>query len=462
MRSNSTSAALKYGKLFALIVLCIITASCSLESLVDVGDAEIGKSIEPSVLKSKNGAIGLYNSSVKKLGFGYSKSSYNVALMTDELLGIVAIPGSNSYDARTFTRDVNSNLVLVHNGYAELNSARNTAFQSRQLFKQYGDSTTTALLANAYAIEAMAIVQLAEHLCSGFPLTRVPFEGDVQYSPAVSTDSALRLAIILFDSALAIEHDSVSFLTLAKIGKGRALMNLKEFSAAAIAVDGIAKADSFFLSYSQTLAPSQTSPDHAFWTLTGISSRYRYSRMSNGEGINGLMWMAPTPAQQDKRIPVATTTTTTGGVTTTVFANPAHQLKYSDGNVKLGIATWIDAKMILAEEKLSRSEITWLDEINEARRSVSLPDTVDPGNSVARENLLFREKAFWGFLKASRLGDMRRLVRQYSRNPDSVYPVGSYTNIGSFTFYGDAYVMTPPTAEWDNNYKYTGCLDYNP
>ena len=39
--------------------------------------------------------------------------------------------------------------------------------------------------------------------------------------------------------------------------------------------------------------------------------------------------------------------------------------------------------------------------------------------------LFFREKAFWTFGRGQRLGDERRLVRQYGRTQDQVFPVGS-------------------------------------
>jgi len=35
----------------------------------------------------------------------------------------------------------------------------------------------------------------------------------------------------------------------------------------------------------------------------------------------------------------------------------------------------------------------------------------DPGTQVGREDLLFRERAFWLFATGHRLGDLRRLAR---------------------------------------------------
>ena len=57
---------------------------------------------------------------------------------------------------------------------------------------------------------------------------------------------------------------------------------------------------------------------------------------------------------------------------------------------------------------------------------VELAPLTDPGTQAARVDLLFRERAFWMFGTGHRLGDMRRLVRQYSRAADTIYPRGAY------------------------------------
>src|SRR5678815_146790 len=50
----------------------------------------------------------------------------------------------------------------------------------------------------------------------------------------------------------------------------------------------------------------------------------------------------------------------------------------------------------------------------------------DPGNATARVDQLFREKAFWQFGRGHRLGDLRRLIRDYGRAADGsdTFPVG--------------------------------------
>jgi hypothetical protein len=70
--------------------------------------------------------------------------------------------------------------------------------------------------------------------------------------------------------------------------------------------------------------------------------------------------------------------------------------------------------------------------------------------------VMFRERAFWLFATGHRLGDMRRLVRQYNLPANSVYPIGPYH--GGPATYGSSVVY--PVAE-QNNPNYHGCYDLN-
>ena len=66
------------------------------------------------------------------------------------------------------------------------------------------------------------------------------------------------------------------------------------------------------------------------------------------------------------------------------------------------------------------------------------------GATTAREDLLFRERAFWFWGTAHRLGDLRRLVKDYKRAATSVYPNGPYFKGGA---YGTDVVLIPAQAE---------------
>jgi hypothetical protein len=80
-----------------------------------------------------------------------------------------------------------------------------------------------------------------------------------------------------------------------------------------------------------------------------------------------------------------------------------------------------------------------------------------PASKDAAINLFFREKAFWQFGRGNRLGDLRRLIRQYGRTQDNVFPAGSFFKGGN---YGTD-VNFPIHVDEQNNPNYKACTDRN-
>jgi hypothetical protein len=74
------------------------------------------------------------------------------------------------------------------------------------------------------------------------------------------------------------------------------------------------------------------------------------------------------------------------------------------------------------------------------------------------EDFHFAERAFWLWGTAHRLGDLRRLVRQYGRGSESVFPTGPYFKAGST--YGTDMNLPVPIEE-QNNPNFSGCIDRN-
>ena len=118
--------------------------------------------------------------------------------------------------------------------------------------------------------------------------------------------------------------------------------------------------------------------------------------------------------------------------------------------------------MIEAEAALrAQNAASALTILNAARATVTgLAPLTDAGTADARINQLFRERAFWLFGRGYRLGDMRRLVRQYNRAPTSVFPVGAWHKGGN---YGSDMNFPVPQAEQNNPNVPAGqsCLDRN-
>lgn len=451
-------------------MIAVISSGCSLDSLVRVDDPEGGREIDRSAIRSYSGAIDVYYSSLRSLTSSMSLASQFVGVLTDELqvipfsstIGTVnLIQGDIAVDSRTESLDPYGQRRLEGIWYNMLHGARTRAFQARQLLQTYGTERDAAVLSHLWSIEAFAVLLLAEHFCSGTPLTTVPFEGDVEYTAGLTTDELLERAVELFDSSLAITHDSTPVLTFARVGKARALLGLGDYQSAAAAVAGVSDNDVYTLSYTDADGPNQDAVgSYSFWT-TSQSTANGYM-VSNFEGGRGLQWLAPSPREQDPRLPI--TTRVVG--TDTLFTLLPRQRKFEGGTLELTVASGIQARMIEAEAQLNDATAapeSWLNTINNARRTIGLVDTTDPGTHDQRVDLIFRERAMWLYLTGTRLGDMRRLVRQYQREAYQVYPSGAYMQSNGLpALYGEAYVFSPRVAELELNNMYTGCASKNP
>src|SRR4029450_7046004 len=63
-----------------------------------------------------------------------------------------------------------------------------------------------------------------------------------------------------------------------------------------------------------------------------------------------------------------------------------------------------------------------------ANVTVAALTTGAPTTQAAAIDLLYKERAYWLWLTGHRLGDLRRLIRIYSRDTESVFPTGSLTS----------------------------------
>jgi hypothetical protein len=318
---------------------------------------------------------------------------------------------------------------------------------------RYPDLTPTAYFAELYALEGMAEVMLAEFYCSGIPLTNTPFQQNFQYTGALSTTEVLNQAIAHFDTALTYHTDSVPVLTLINVGKGRALLDLGQYTDAATAVQDVATDAQYVVTYNAT----------GFSNQIGFATLSQYPRsllVTDKEGRNGMQW-GTTP--QDPRVPLQP-----DGLA-------YDQIKYGQDTPMI-LASGIEARLIEAEAQLHAKDYTaWLATLTALDAEPGIPGSgglsgvpapADPGSvdgsDSARVSMLFRERAFWLFLTGHRQGDLRRLVRQYGRDQSFTYPIGAMVPSNTYyPLYGSRVNAAPPLAEQQQNYLYKGCLDRN-
>src|SRR5262249_34911099 len=125
------------------------------------------------------------------------------------------------------------------------------------------------------------------------------------------------------------------------------------------------------------------------------------------------------------------------------------------------VASGIDARLIEAEAKLQGNDIAGMMTILNALRTAgptlgifkvaamaAVPTAPDKNSAI---DLFFREKALWQFERGYRMDDLRRLVRQYGRTQDKVFPTGNFTRNGTPSGqFGTQVAFPVPDAEGSN------------
>jgi hypothetical protein len=444
-------------------VLALSAAACDTKSVVSLPDPDV---IGQAVISDTANLPVLRNGVQFEFSRAYAGPAGNNqdpgiighgGLLADELWYASTFPTMKEIDGRRI--DVaNTNLVNV---FRYLHRARNLAERAAELYATSPEANGPdhALMLN-YA--GFTYIYFGENYCSGVPFSESPFSGVLSFGPANTTDQIFNLAIDRFNQVLAMAGAGTTQINMAKIGKARALLNLNQPAAAAAAVAGVPTS----FSYSVAFSIPTSAPGNGVWY--NINSEKRSSSASQ-EGTNGLQFFdrtvpgtasAPGNATIDPRVPVLHDG---NGLSTTVphFA----QQKYPNRGSPIPVATGIEARLIEAEAQLRAGNfagaggtLSILNALRAGSITPALPALADPGTATAQQDLLFRERAFWMYLTAHRLGDLRRLIRQYGRSASSVFPVG-VTVFGAQ--YGPDVNLPIPQAE-QNNPEFAGqCLDRN-
>lgn len=287
-----------------------------------------------------------------------------------------------------------------------------------------------------FAIAAFTEVFLGENLCSGIPLGEI-IDGQPVFGTPLSSDEVLAHAVADFDSAMVYGADSARVLNLARIGRSRALLDRGQFAAAASGVGGVPTG------YVYTTQYSATQQNGVF----SIINTSRWLTVSDREGVNGMDFRSA----QDPRVP-----TVFVGKGADNLTDVYSFTRYSSVSSPIVLASGVEARLIEAEGFLRAGDpASALQTLNALRATTpGLAPLALQDNGAAQVDQLFRERAFWLFATGHRHGDLRRLVRQYARPAETVFPVGPYKNGQR---YGTDVTFAPDVAQTANP-AYGGCV----
>lgn len=423
--------------------LALASVGCNTDKLLKVKDLAVATpeqlTTKASVPTVYYGAIGDFQAAWN--GNGLTDAFVpTVGIFTDEFRSSDTFTTRNDADRRQQAAPANGN--LADNSYIALHRARRTTEVGAALVTNYFTAADSRA-AELTALAGYTYLAFGEAFCGNVPVPPTANADNLPPAPGISTAALFDTAIVRFNKTISTADTTVSAgrnaRNLARVGLGRALLDSGNYAAAAAAVAAVP----LTFVYKVASSSNTTREQNSLWNLNGSNRRYT---MADTEGTNGLNFRSA----NDPRTIWRRFFTSTGS---SVGFDGVHlvyeQRLYGTSDADTPLADGVEAKLIIAEALLNAGNATWLDTLNMLRANVgtleaarfddynlntqsdsvtntTLAPLTDPGTQAARVDLLFRERAFWLFATGHRLGDLRRLMRQYGRAANAVFPTGQY------------------------------------
>ena len=462
-----------------ILIATVLLAGCDRvkSSLLEAVDPDI---IDPSNVQSAGGAVAVRNGALQRLrqatADGESTWMFG-GLLADEW----ATSSTFVQNDETDQREIQLNNATVQGELRALYRVRTSANQAIALLNKYRPDPK-ADIGEMYFARGFAELQLASDFCNGIPLSDGAGD-EIVYGTPLPVKDVFGVAVASFDTAITLSSGtdaaSVSISRAARVGKARALlgMGLSNAQAAAALVADIPT------TYRYDVTASLTGGNNVLWAQGASAHRYAVSDSVQGRSRNLLVKNAiPFLSAGDPRVPAHYR----------IASNNKDTLVSQDGGTlvisvdslwgqttAVAVVHGLDARLIEAEAALQAGDaakmMTILNTLRATPIQITAPSATatgthpgwttkamapltDPGTQRARVDLLFREMAFWQFGRGFRLGNLRRLIRDYGRAPDGsdTFPVGQHYKGGTF---GTDVNLPVTTDEQVGNPNFQGCLD---
>ena len=367
----------------------------------------------------------------------------------------------------TDRRTIPTNNSQVSTQYQNVQIARGHAITAIDALQKYSPEKT-ANIAQMYFVLGFLEMNISEVFCNGTPFGFTK-DGVPNYTIPLTNAQGFTLAIARLDTGLALVANvpasdvfGTSIKNALLIAKARALLDLGQFAPAAALLTAVPT------NYAWNMTYSVTTNDNGPYIMNGVAASSRYVVSDSFDFFNGQLNIVknalPYASAKDPRVPVLGSTSGTQRAID-AYTPWVGSAVWADRSAPVPLIIGIDARLIEAEAKLQANDIPGMMAILNALRAapqklgkLDVPVMTALATPATRDDaisLLFREKAFWTFSRGQRLGDLRRLVRQYNRPQDQVFPVGNYFKSGT---YGTD-VNLPVTDNELTNPNFKGCID---
>lgn len=380
-------------------------------------------------------------------------------LFTDELRSVDTFSQRNDDDQR----NLQTNDALLTALYNAAQQARGRARDAINALLAYDTSPTgTQHVGEMYLMMGYLEMELSSVFCNGIPFGET-VNGQPKYTQPLTSADGAKLAITHLDSALLFLSDTdastVNIRDAVLVTKARAQVDLADFDGAAATVASVPTQFQYNFTYSQTTFDNE-------WWVEGPSVK-RYSAGDSVDLAGRIYNAIPFAELNDPRVVVED-----AGKVAEDGHSEFFQVDNWGRDDPVPALSGIDARLIEAEAKLKKGDIGGTMAIVNALRTT--PQVIGkfqvpamaalpvPADQDSATDLFFREKALWQFERGYRMNDLRRLVRQYGRKQEQVFPTGNFTRNGTPSGQFGSQVVFPVPDYEKTNPNFHGCLDVNP
>lgn len=454
----------------ALVALALPLVGCSDILLVNDPDVVTPESLESEIgLQTlRNGALGEFT-----LAYAGGGSTDGIimgsGLFSDEWMHSGTFTSRFQEEIRQITDDNGT----LNGMYRRLHQARKSAEGAAAALAAAPTAGSDERIGEMYMYAGFTYIAFAENYCNGVPFTE-EVDGVTEFGQPETNVQIYDRAIARFSTAIADASVAADVADAARIGMARAMLDKGDFAGAASAVTGIADDFAKVHNHSENSAGQRNS----IFELNVSVGRWS---LGDVEGVNGLDFRTAGDPRIQSALCAGCAFDTSQQVPGTPAVGDNWQFtNYTSRVESVPLATGLEARLIEAENLLQSDPVGWLAALNALRANyatyqpiirgdpsglfadstdITTAVLVDPGTQAGREDLHFRERAFWLHSTGHRLSDLRRLIRQYGRGTESVFPTGVYWKPGANYNTAVSYV---PGEDERNNPNYSGCLDLNP
>jgi hypothetical protein len=420
---------LERGRGQAVVVLSLLLSTAGCDKFLTV---ETPGEILAETLDNPQYAQLLATSAVSSF-----ECAFGAYIMTAGALGselIISGTGSSQYpmDQRTLTDKAPygasaTNPCTPYSLYVPVSTARWMADDLRKKldgeWKSENIANRPEMIGTLAAVAGYSLTLLGESMCSAA----------IDLGPEMMPKALFEEAVKRFDVALAAGA-SASITNLARVGKGRSLLNLGDKTAAANAVRAVPAGFVYNNTHSNAV-PERRNP--VYYSITVSRNPVVDGRYYFGLTFDGVA---------DRRVPV----TNPGTLKAADNLVPRWtQTKYANESAPIPVARYAEAQLIIAEAEGGQTAVNI---INALHTAAGLPPfnpavhrTAGPFGTDYIRNQIVEERKREFFLESHHLGDFRRYNLPQLPAAGTVYP---WTGGG---FYGDARCFPAPANEKASN-----------